>query len=170
MLIASFCIIMLLHEALFKPFKTGRTFNFMSSSVHNIIPILFTFFVSATCKTFTDRMQLSIINLRRDSGWTFRFSIAFMFWRIGAHDVQIDISTGQGKIEFYRTTPLPGQMTQFHLDTSKWWIYYSNIFGIGMLVIAFTVMFIEWGKNSFQGWRWKLALIRIIFHWFLSFY
>ena len=66
-------------RALFKPFVTGRTFNFMSSSVHNIIPLLFTIFVSATYKTFTDRMQLSIINLRRDSGWTFRFSIAFMF-------------------------------------------------------------------------------------------
>ena len=34
-LIASFCIIMLLHGALFKPFVTGRTFNFMSPSVHN---------------------------------------------------------------------------------------------------------------------------------------
>ena len=57
-LIASFCIIMLLHGALFKPFVTGRTFNFMSSSVHNIIPFLFTIFVSATYKTVTERMQL----------------------------------------------------------------------------------------------------------------
>ena len=57
-LFASFCIIMLLHGALFKPFVTGRTFNFMSSSVHNIIPFLFTIFVSATYKTFNDRMQL----------------------------------------------------------------------------------------------------------------
>ena len=57
-LIASFCIIMLLHGALFNPFVTGRTFNFMSSAVHNIIPFLFTIFVSATYKTFTDRMQL----------------------------------------------------------------------------------------------------------------
>ena len=78
-------------------------------------------------------------------------------------DVQIDISTGQGKIESYRTTPLLGQMTQLHQDTSKWWIYYSDIFGIGMLVIAFTGMFIERGKNSFQGRGWKLALIGIIF-------
>ena len=57
-LFASFCIIMLLHGALFKPFVLGRTFNFMSSSIHNIIPFLFTIFVSATYKTFTDRMQL----------------------------------------------------------------------------------------------------------------
>ena len=39
-LIASFYIIMLLHGALFKPFVTGRTFNFMSSSVHNTNVVL----------------------------------------------------------------------------------------------------------------------------------
>ena len=57
-LFASFCIIILLHGALFKPFVTGRTFNFMSSSVHNIIPFLFTIFVSVTYKTLIDRMLL----------------------------------------------------------------------------------------------------------------
>ena len=57
-LFASFCIIMLLHGALFKPFVTGRSFNFVPSSVHNIIPFLFTIFVSATYKTLIDRMHL----------------------------------------------------------------------------------------------------------------
>ena len=57
-LFASFCIIMLLHGALFKPFVTGRSFNFVPSSVHNIIPFLFTIFVSVTYKTFIDRMHL----------------------------------------------------------------------------------------------------------------
>ncbi len=56
-LITSFCVIMLLHGALFKPFVTTRTFNFISSSIHNIIPFLFTVFVSATYKFFTDRIQ-----------------------------------------------------------------------------------------------------------------
>ena len=56
-LFASFCIIMLLHGALFKPFVTGRTFNFMSSSGHNIIPFLFTILVSATYKTIADRIK-----------------------------------------------------------------------------------------------------------------
>ncbi len=57
LLFFSFCIIMLLHGALFKPFVSGHTFNFMSSSVHNIIPFLFTIFVSATYKTIADRMK-----------------------------------------------------------------------------------------------------------------
>lgn len=97
-------------------------------------------------------------NLRRFNvdGNTLRISYV-------SHDVQVDITTGKGKIETYRTVPLLGQMTQLHQDTSKWWIYYSDVFGIGMLVIAITGMFIESGKNSFQSRGWKLALIGIIF-------
>lgn len=80
-----------------------------------------------------------------------------------SHDVQVDITTGKGKIEAYRIIPLLGHMTKLHMDTSKWWIYYSDVFGIGMLIIAITGMFIERGKNSFQARGWKLALIGIIF-------
>jgi uncharacterized protein len=79
------------------------------------------------------------------------------------HDVDIDLTTGEGKIITYKTTPLLGQMTKLHVDTSKWWIYYSDIFGVAMLVIAFTGMFIERGKNSFQSRGWKLALVGILF-------
>ncbi len=80
-----------------------------------------------------------------------------------AHDVQIDLTTGKGKIESYRTTPVLGQMTKLHVDTSKWWIYYSDVFGVAMLIIAFTGMFIQKGENSFQKRGWKLALAGLIF-------
>jgi hypothetical protein len=80
-----------------------------------------------------------------------------------SHDVEVELATGKGKIEYYRVTPLLGQMTQLHQDTSKWWIYYSDIFGIAMLVIAITGMFIEKGKFSFKNRGWKLALIGILF-------
>jgi len=80
-----------------------------------------------------------------------------------SNDVKIDLATGKGKVETYRITPLLGQMTQLHQDTSKWWIYYSDIFGVAMLVIACTGMFIERGKNSFWSRGWKLALVGLIF-------
>ena len=80
-----------------------------------------------------------------------------------SHDVQVDITTGKGKIEEYRTTPLLGQMTKLHIDTSNWWIYYSDIFGVAMLVIAITGMFIAKGDMSFRSRGWKLALIGLIF-------
>ncbi|CAN5450087.1 PepSY-associated TM helix domain-containing protein [soil metagenome] len=80
-----------------------------------------------------------------------------------SNDVQVDIISGKGKIESYRVTPLLGQMTQLHQDTSKWWIYYSDIFGIAMLIIAMTGMFIEKGKNSFRSRGWWLAALGLIF-------
>lgn len=80
-----------------------------------------------------------------------------------SNDVKVDMATGTGSITTYRTIPLLGQMTKLHQDTSKWWIYYSDIFGLAMLTIAFTGMFIEKGKNSFRSRGFKLALIGIIF-------
>lgn len=79
------------------------------------------------------------------------------------NDVTIDLSTGTGKIETYRTTPILGQMTKLHIDTSKWWIYYSDVFGLAMLTIALTGMFIEKGKNSFWKRGWWLALLGMVF-------
>ena len=80
-----------------------------------------------------------------------------------SHDVQIDLGTGKGKIESYRITPLLGQMTQLHQDTSTWWIYNSDAFGIAMLTLAITGMFIQKGDTSFSVRGWKLALAGILF-------
>lgn len=79
------------------------------------------------------------------------------------HDVDIELATGKGKIVTYRTTPILGQMTKLHQDTSQWWIYYSDFFGAAMLLIACTGMFIQKGENSFWKRGWKLALAGIIF-------
>jgi hypothetical protein len=78
-------------------------------------------------------------------------------------DVEIDATTGEGKITTYRTTPLLAQMTQLHQDTSKWWIYYSDVFGLAVFIIACTGMFIEKGKNSFRSRGWWLATLGLIF-------
>ncbi len=106
---------------------------------------------------FTDEFKIKD-NLRRFAvdGNNLRISYA-------NNDVQVDLATGKGKIESYKITPVLGQMTILHVDTSKWWIYYSDVFGVAMLVIAFTGMFIQKGENSFWGRGWKLALIGLIF-------
>jgi uncharacterized protein len=106
---------------------------------------------------FTEEYKIED-NLRRFSveGDKLRISYA-------NNDVQIDLTSGKGKIESYKITPVLGQMTILHVDTSKWWIYYSDVFGVAMLVIAFTGMFIQKGENSFWGRGWKLALIGLIF-------
>ncbi len=79
------------------------------------------------------------------------------------NDVEVNLASGKGKITTYKTTPILGQMTKLHVDTSKWWIYYSDIFGVAMLTIAFTGMFIQTGDKSFKKRGWKLALMGLIF-------
>ncbi|TAG07548.1 MAG: hypothetical protein EAZ44_00240 [Cytophagia bacterium] len=77
--------------------------------------------------------------------------------------IEVNVNTGKGKKESYIKTPLLGQMTQLHQDTSQYWIYYSDIFGLAMIVIALTGMLISKGKYSFGQRGWKLALVGIIF-------
>jgi uncharacterized protein len=108
-------------------------------------------------KRFTEEQKIDD-NLRRFTVEKNNLRISYL-----NHDVQIDLATGKGKLESYRTTPILGQMTKLHQDTSQWWIYYSDAFGVAMLVIAFTGMFIQKGENSFWSRGWKLALIGVIF-------
>ncbi|MEZ5041311.1 MAG: PepSY-associated TM helix domain-containing protein [Saprospiraceae bacterium] len=79
------------------------------------------------------------------------------------NEVQVDLTTGKGTIGMFRQTPLLGQMTELHVTTNNWWIYYSDVFGLAMLTIAFTGMFITKGSNSFRKRGWKLALAGIVF-------
>lgn len=94
-----------------------------------------------------------------------RFQVTDTQLRISytSNDVEVDLATGKGKVTTYRIVPLLGQMTQLHQDTSKWWIYYSDIFGVAMLTIAITGMFIERGKNSYRSRGWWLTLLGMIF-------
>lgn len=79
------------------------------------------------------------------------------------HNVEVDLNSGKGKIGEFRQTPLLGQMTELHVTTNNWWIYYSDIFGLAMLTIAITGMFIAKGQMSFKRRGWKLALAGILF-------
>lgn len=79
------------------------------------------------------------------------------------HEVEVDLASGQGEIGEYRQTPLLGQMTELHVTTNNWWIYYSDVFGLAMLTIAITGMFISKGQMSFKRRGWKLALAGILF-------
>jgi uncharacterized protein len=79
------------------------------------------------------------------------------------HDVEIDMETGKGEIVAFNKTPIISQSMKLHKSTSNWWIYYSDIFGISLITIAFTgVIMITHGKNTFRRRGWKLALAGII--------
>jgi len=74
-----------------------------------------------------------------------------------------DLTTGQGELEMIRKRPLLNEMTLLHQTTNEGWIWYSDIFGLGMLTLAITGMFIAKGKESFRKRGWKFAIVGIIF-------
>lgn len=78
-------------------------------------------------------------------------------------DVEVDLATGKGEIETYKKTPIISQMMKLHKNTSNWWIYYGDIFGISLIVIAITgTLMIPAGKFTFKKRGWKLALAGLI--------
>lgn len=77
--------------------------------------------------------------------------------------VDLNINTGEGTLEYVRKRPIMTQMTYLHQTTNEAWIWYSDIFGLGMLLITITGMFIARGKDSFKRRGWKLAILGIIF-------
>ena len=75
--------------------------------------------------------------------------------------LDVDLSTGKGKFEILRTRPLLGQMVNLHKSTSLW-IWYSDIFALGMLTIAGTGLFMVKGKYGFRQRGYRLTLVGIV--------
>lgn len=79
------------------------------------------------------------------------------------NDVEIDLKTGKGEIVTFTKTPIISQTMKLHKNTSNWWIYYSDIFGISLITIAITgAIMIPAGKFTFKKRGWKLALAGLI--------
>jgi hypothetical protein len=77
--------------------------------------------------------------------------------------VQLDPEEGNAVYEIYKTRPLLGQFTTLHQSTDKFWIYYSDMFGLTMLFMACSGMLMLKGQNSFRRRGWKLSLTGILF-------
>lgn len=80
------------------------------------------------------------------------------------HDVEIDMKTGKGEIVSFIKTPIISQAMKLHKNTSNFWIYYSDIFALSLIVIALTgTMMIKAGKFSWKNRGWKLAVAGVVF-------
>ncbi len=73
-----------------------------------------------------------------------------------------DAISGKGTIEYKRKVPFLGHTMYLHKSTNNFWIWYSDIFGIAMLVIAFTGVLIPMGKKGFKARGWKLAMLGMV--------
>ncbi|MBO3698637.1 PepSY-associated TM helix domain-containing protein [Roseivirga sp. E12] len=76
---------------------------------------------------------------------------------------EINLETGVGEKEWYGKRILLKEMADLHQTTNPAWIWYSDIFGIAMIFIALSGMFISSGKNSFKKRGWYMALIGMLF-------
>ncbi|MBA6155076.1 PepSY-associated TM helix domain-containing protein [Tenacibaculum sp. S7007] len=74
-----------------------------------------------------------------------------------------DLKTGKGSLEFKRKVPIIGHSMYLHKSTNSFWIWYSDIFGLAMLLIAITGILIPVGKNGFSKRGWKLAIVGMLF-------
>ncbi|CAM1354321.1 MULTISPECIES: PepSY-associated TM helix domain-containing protein [Tenacibaculum] len=74
-----------------------------------------------------------------------------------------DAKTGNGTIEYKRKVPIVGHSMYLHKSTNSFWVWYSDIFGVAMLVIAITGVLIPLGKKGFKGRGWKLAVVGMLF-------
>ncbi|MGB0892287.1 MAG: PepSY-associated TM helix domain-containing protein [Flavobacteriaceae bacterium] len=74
-----------------------------------------------------------------------------------------DVKTGVGALEYKRKVPIIGHSMYLHKTTNSFWIWYSDIFGAAMLLIAITGILIPSGKNGFSKRGWKLAVAGMLF-------
>ena len=83
-LIASYCIIMLLHGVLFIPFIHRHHFNFLISAQHNAVPFLFTIMVSTTFKIVYDKFKAdaNAATLRQEN---LKTELAFLRSQVSPH-------------------------------------------------------------------------------------
>jgi len=76
---------------------------------------------------------------------------------------EVSLETGKGEKEWVGRRIGLAEMADLHQTTNPAWIWYSDIFGIAMIIIAVSGMFISGGKHSFKQRGWKLAVVGIVF-------
>lgn len=116
--------------------------------------------------TVTDSLAQEIIKAQGISDKFRRQSVKKGELRIQLEktDVDIDLKTGKAEVTSFINTPIISQAMKLHKNTSNWWIYYGDIFGLSLITIAITgTMMLAKSKYSFKRRGWKLALAGVVF-------
>ena len=101
-----------------------------------------------------DLKEMRQFDIRKDSTLVIAYKDA---------EATIKLATGKGEVNVYRKRPVIAQLTFLHKNNGNlWWIWYSDIFSLGLIIIASTGMFLMKGKNSFKGRGWKFALAGLV--------
>jgi hypothetical protein len=66
-------------------------------------------------------------------------------------NVDVDLATGQGRMELLSRRPVFYQVNFLHYNPGRLWTWFSDIFGVGLMLIAITGLFILKGKKGITG-------------------
>jgi len=62
--------------------------------------------------------------------------------------VLINMNTGSGNIEKLKRRPILHSMNYLHYNPGKWWVWFSDFYAIGLVILALSGLFILKGKNG----------------------
>lgn len=66
--------------------------------------------------------------------------------------ITVDMITGEGELETIRPRPVFRQVNFLHYNTPRrLWTWFSDLYAAGLIVLAFTGLFILKGKNGIKG-------------------
>jgi uncharacterized protein len=69
-------------------------------------------------------------------------------------NVEVNLETGQGTMETIRKRHVLNQVNFLHYNPGVLWKWFSDIFCVGLFIIAISGLFIiRSGKNSIKGWK-----------------
>lgn len=70
---------------------------------------------------------------------------------INGGTVNVNIITGEGNLETIKKRPVFNQINFLHYNTPrKLWTWFSDLFALGLIILAITGLFVLKGKNGFS--------------------
>lgn len=101
--------------------------------------------------------------LDRFSSYDFRDDSTLVILYI-MKDATINLADGMAEINIWGQRPVSTQLYLLHTSfgSDNWYLWYSDLFALGLIFIASTGMFLMRGKNSFRKRGWLLAIAGII--------
>jgi hypothetical protein len=76
--------------------------------------------------------------------------------------ITINLETGKGQLEKTSRRPVFYEVNYLHYNPGQWWTWFSDIYAVGLIIIAVTGLFILRGKKGIKGRGAWLTLLGIL--------
>ncbi len=76
--------------------------------------------------------------------------------------VMVNTATGRAMVELLRRRPVLFEANFLHYNPGKWWTWFSDLFALGLMLLAISGLFIIKGKKGIKGrgaWLAGLGLL-----------